>query len=62
VITGSLQQALMLGHNYIGTEHLLLSVLVEEEGPAVDLLRAAGLSYVDGRARIVELLQGMSGP
>jgi ATP-dependent Clp protease ATP-binding subunit ClpA len=61
VITGSLQQALMLGHNYIGTEHLLLSVLVEEEGPAVDLLRAAGLTYVEGRARVVEVLQGMSG-
>jgi hypothetical protein len=42
-LKGSLRWALRLGHNYIGTEHLLLGVAFEA-GPVADALTAAGLS------------------
>jgi Clp amino terminal domain, pathogenicity island component len=42
-LKGALQAALRLGHNYIGTEHLLLGVLFAG-GPATDALGALGLS------------------
>ena len=43
----SLREALSLGHNHVGTEHLLLGLLREREGVAVEVLRELG---VDGEA------------
>ena len=51
----SLREALRLGHNYIGTEHLVLGTLrvVEDDGPVVDLL---GIDANDVRERVTALL------
>jgi hypothetical protein len=56
VLELSLREALQLGHNYIGTEHVLLGLLREGEGVAAQVLvkRGAGLSSV--RERVIELL------
>ena len=40
----TLREALRLGHNYIGTEHILLALLVEEDGRGGQVLRELGLS------------------
>ena len=50
-----LEEALLLGHNYIGTEHLLLSLYREPEGVAARLLVSNGLSVDAARARVVQL-------
>jgi ATP-dependent Clp protease ATP-binding subunit ClpA len=39
----SLRAALALGHNYIGTEHILLGLLATKRGTALDVLRRVGL-------------------
>jgi hypothetical protein len=49
-------EALELGHNYIGTEHLLLALLTEEEGVAARLLRDVGLTRQSALQRVVQLL------
>lgn len=43
VISLSREEALRLGHNYIGTEHLLLGMIREGEGVAVSLLKKLGV-------------------
>jgi ATP-dependent Clp protease ATP-binding subunit ClpA len=58
VLELSLRAALDLGHNYIGTEHELLGLLAEGEGVAAQVLVASGLSAVDVRAKVIELLRG----
>ena len=50
--------ALELGHNYIGTEHLLLGVLVDEDSVAAKVLQDLGATYGVVRDRTVELLAG----
>lgn len=45
----SLREALSLGHNYIGTEHLMLAILRSADGPLEEVIDASGLKY--GRAR-----------
>jgi ATP-dependent Clp protease ATP-binding subunit ClpC len=49
------EEARALGHDRIGTEHLLLGLLREEEGVARRALRALGISADGARARIVDL-------
>lgn len=44
VISLSREEALRLGHDYIGTEHLLLGIIREGEGVAVSLMKKLGLS------------------
>jgi len=44
VIRLSREEAIRLGHDYIGTEHLLLGILREGEGIAIELLKNLGLS------------------
>jgi ATP-dependent Clp protease ATP-binding subunit ClpA len=58
VLELALRAALDLGHNYIGTEHELLGLLAEGEGVAAQVLVASGLSAVDVRAKVIELLRG----
>jgi hypothetical protein len=49
-------EALELGHNYIGTEHLLLALFSEDEGVAARLLRDAGLTRQGVLERVIQLL------
>ena len=43
VMEGAVEEAQTLGHNYIGTEHILLSLLEETEGAAAELLIGMGV-------------------
>jgi hypothetical protein len=52
----TMSEALRLGHNYIGTEHILLSLMKEEEGLAAETLRELGLSHAQLEQAVVELL------
>jgi hypothetical protein len=58
VLELSLREALDLGHNYIGTEHLLLGLIREGQGVASQVLIAAGLTPEKVRRKVIELLQG----
>jgi hypothetical protein len=54
----ALREALMLGHNYIGTEHIVLALRKVEEGVAAQVLADLGVAYDDLRTTIVQLLVG----
>ena len=58
VLELSLREALQLGHNYIGTEHLLLGLVREGEGVAVQVLVSLGADLSLVRQRVIELLSG----
>ncbi|TVT22349.1 ATP-dependent Clp protease ATP-binding subunit, partial [Amycolatopsis rhizosphaerae] len=40
----TVREALRLGHNYVGTEHILLALLEQGEGPAYELLAGLGVT------------------
>ena len=62
VIELSMEEARQLGHNYIGTEHLLLGLLREGEGVAAQVLLGLGLDLNKVRNEVMELLgQGIPG-
>ena len=54
----SLQEALQLGHNYVGAEHILLGVSREGEGGAAQVLAGFGADYARVRQQVVRLLTG----
>ncbi|HAW60558.1 MAG TPA: NDP-hexose 4-ketoreductase [Actinobacteria bacterium] len=54
----SLREALQLGHNYIGTEHILLGLLREGEGVAARVLSNLGADLEAVRGQVVQLLGG----
>lgn len=54
----SLREALQLGHNYIGTEHLLLGLLKEGEGVAAQVLHQLDADPAQIRQAVLQLLQG----
>jgi ATP-dependent Clp protease ATP-binding subunit ClpC len=56
VIELAMEEARTLGHNYIGTEHLLLGLIRESEGIAAQVLLNLGLSLENVRQEIMELL------
>ncbi len=58
VISLSREEALRLGHDYIGTEHLLLGMIREGEGVAVSLLRKLGVSLEELRSAIEQATKG----
>jgi ATP-dependent Clp protease ATP-binding subunit ClpC len=60
VLELSLREALQLGHNYIGTEHLLLGVIREGEGVGAQVLQAMGADLDRIRRQVIELLSGYS--
>jgi ATP-dependent Clp protease ATP-binding subunit ClpC len=62
VLELSLREALQLGHNYIGTEHLLLGVLAEREGVAVQVLVQVGADPQRVREQVIGLLSGAPSP
>ena len=57
-LAGALAVALDLGHNYIGTEHLLLGLYREPQGLAAQVLVQLGLDEDTARAMVVEELSG----
>jgi ATP-dependent Clp protease ATP-binding subunit ClpA len=54
----SLREALQLGHNYIGTEHILLGLVREGELAGASVLELTGVSLDGVRAKVIELLRG----
>jgi ATP-dependent Clp protease ATP-binding subunit ClpA len=58
----SLREALQIGHNYIGTEHILLGLIREGEGPAAQVLASLGADLDTVRQQVMELLQGYQSP
>src|SRR3989338_8558447 len=56
VVEFAMDEAHSLGHNYIGTEHLLLGLIRETEGIASQVLMNLGLSLDKVRAEVMELL------
>jgi ATP-dependent Clp protease ATP-binding subunit ClpC len=53
-------EAVSLGHNYVGTEHLLLALLGGVGGMGAAILQGFGVDHERARAKVVELLSGYS--
>jgi ATP-dependent Clp protease ATP-binding subunit ClpC len=60
VLELSLREALQLGHNYIGTEHILLGLVREGEGVAAQVLEKSGATMDRVREAVIALLSGYS--
>jgi hypothetical protein len=58
VLELSLREALALGHNYIGTEHILLGLIREGQGVAAEVLVKLGADHDRVRQQVIELLSG----
>jgi ATP-dependent Clp protease ATP-binding subunit ClpA len=62
VLELSLREALQLGHNYIGTEHILLGLIREGDGVAAQVLAAVGVDHAEVREEVRWLLTGEGEP
>jgi ATP-dependent Clp protease ATP-binding subunit ClpC len=58
VLELSLREALQLGHNYIGTEHILLGLIREGEGVAAQVLQKLGADLNRVRQTVIQILSG----
>ncbi len=56
----ALAEALQLGHNYIGTEHILLGLFSDPDSFAARVMNNAGVTHDATRAQIVEMLTSIS--
>ena len=61
VLELSLREGLQLGHNYIGTEHMLLGLIREADGVAAQVLQNLGADLPRVRQQVIELLSGIAG-
>src|SRR5512140_1963660 len=61
VLELSLREALQLGHNYIGTEHILLGLIREGDGVAAQVLVKLGADLNKVRQQVIQLLHGYQG-
>jgi hypothetical protein len=61
VLELSLREALQLGHNHIGTEHILLGLVREGDGVGARVLIDAGVDLPGVRATVIQLLSGFAG-
>ena len=62
VIEYSMEEARHLNHNYVGTEHILLGLLREQEGVAAQVLMNLGLKLEEVREEVLNLLgHGLEG-
>ena len=61
VLELSLREALQLGHNYIGTEHILLGLIREGEGVAAQVLVKLGADLNRVRSTVLQLITGYQG-
>jgi ATP-dependent Clp protease ATP-binding subunit ClpC len=57
----ALREALQFGHTYIGTEHLLLGLLREDDGVAIQILLDLTVAPSDLHAKVIELMFDQSG-
>ena len=57
----ALRHALELGHNYIGTEHIVLALRQVEDGVAAQVMAEAGIGYDDLRAEVLVALRKITG-
>ena len=57
----SLREALQLGHDYIGTEHILLGLIREGDGVAAQVLVSLGCDLNRARQQVIQLLHGYQG-
>ncbi|MCD5397998.1 ATP-dependent Clp protease ATP-binding subunit [candidate division NPL-UPA2 bacterium] len=62
VLELAVDEARNLGHNYVGTEHLLLGLIREREGPAARILEGMGVSLEKARQKAMEFLEGSAPP
>ncbi len=60
VLELSLREALQMGHNYIGTEHILLGLLREGEGVAARVLNSLGITLSNVKEKVKEILNRQS--
>jgi ATP-dependent Clp protease ATP-binding subunit ClpC len=58
VLELSLRESVQLGHDYIGTEHLLLGLVREGDGPAAQVLAQRGIELNTVRQEVIRLLHG----
>ena len=56
VVVLAQEEARLLNHNYIGTEHLLLGLIYEGEGVAARVLESLDVSLADARAEVEEII------
>jgi ATP-dependent Clp protease ATP-binding subunit ClpA len=61
VLELSLRESMQLGHNYIGTEHILLGLIREGQGVAAQVLVKLGADLNRVRQQVIELLHGQQG-
>jgi ATP-dependent Clp protease ATP-binding subunit ClpC len=61
VITYSREEALRLGHDFIGTEHLLLGIIRDGDGVAIKLLKSLDVDLVELRKTIEQAIKGTAG-
>src|SRR5919197_5440120 len=61
VVVLAQREALQLGHNYIGTEHILLGLIREGEGVAAQVLQKLGADLNRVRQQVIQLLSGYTG-
>jgi ATP-dependent Clp protease ATP-binding subunit ClpC len=61
VLELSLREALQLGHDYIGTEHILLGLIREGDGVAAQVLVKLGADLNRVRQQVIQLLHGYQG-
>jgi ATP-dependent Clp protease ATP-binding subunit ClpA len=62
VLELALREGLALGHNYIGTEHILLGIARENDGVAARILRELGADAETIRDAVIRTVPGMSRP
>lgn len=58
VIEYAIEEARNLNHNYVGTEHLLLGLIREQEGVAYHVLTSLGLKLEEVREEVIQILHG----
>ena len=56
VVVAAQEEAVGLGHNYLGTEHILLGVLRYEDGIPVRVLRSFGIGGDEVRAQVLQII------
>jgi ATP-dependent Clp protease ATP-binding subunit ClpA len=61
VLEFSVREALQLGHDYIGTEHILLGLIREGDGVAAQVLVKLGADLNRVRQQVIQLLHGYQG-
>lgn len=57
VLEFSVEEARSMGHNYIGTEHILLGLTKEKDGQASRILAGFGIFYTETREKVLDLLK-----